>query len=68
MLSTSDASGASTAGSARWQASATAPSGVRVMPSSERIRASTGKAVIDIVMPMNSAKLVNGTSALENRG
>ena len=26
------------------------------------MRASTGKAVIDIATPMNSAKLVNGTS------
>ena len=32
------------------------------MPRSVRMRASTGKAVTDIATPMNSAKLVNGTS------
>ena len=35
---------------------------------SVRMRASTGNAVIDIAMPMNSAKLVNGTSASANAG
>ena len=39
-----------------------------VMPRSARMRASTGNAVIDIATPMNSAKLVNGTSLVEKRG
>ena len=33
---------------------------------SDRIRASTGNAVIDMATPRNSAKLVNGTSLVEN--
>src|SRR5687768_9398365 len=47
---------------------ATAPSFVRVMRRSDRMRASTGNAVIDIAIPRNSAKFVNGTSLVENRG
>ena len=47
---------------------ATTPSSVWLMPRSVRMRASTGKAVIDIATPMNSAKLVNGTSLDESRG
>jgi hypothetical protein len=47
---------------------ASAPSGVPVSPRSARMRASTGNAVTDMAIPMNSAKLVNGTSLLESRG
>ena len=50
------------------QLSATTPSSVFSMLRSVRMRASTGNAVIDIATPMNSAKLVNGTSAVPNRG
>ena len=39
-------------------ASASAPTGRLSMRRSTRIRASTGKAVIDIETPMNSAKAV----------
>ena len=39
-------------------ASASAPTGCLSMRRSTRIRASTGKAVIDIETPMNSAKAV----------
>ena len=45
------------------QLSATTPSAVFSICRSVRMRASTGKAVIDIAMPMNNAKLVNGLSA-----
>ena len=39
------------------------PRGVFDSPRSSRMRASTGKAVMLIAMPMNSAKLSNGTPA-----
>jgi hypothetical protein len=39
------------------------PSGVRVRPRSSRIRASTGKAMMLIAMPMKSANGTNGTPA-----
>src|SRR5262245_9660714 len=44
------------------------PSSDRVMPRSARILASTGNAVIDMATPQNNAKLMNGTSLVENRG
>ncbi len=50
------------------QVSATTPSRVRCRPRSVRMRASTGKAVIDIDTPRNSAKTVNGTSRVESSG
>ncbi len=50
------------------QARATLPRVVSFKPLSVTIRAKTGNAVIDIATPMNSAKLVNGTSLIDNRG
>jgi hypothetical protein len=47
------------------QASAVTPSGVCTALRSERIRASTGKAVTESEMPRKSEKTVNGTSAAE---
>jgi hypothetical protein len=47
---------------------AIAPSSVRDRFESERIRASTGNAVIDIASPRNRAKLVKGAPLAENRG
>jgi hypothetical protein len=48
--------------------SASVPSGVFCIRLSVSIRASTGKAVIEVATPMNRAKLVNGTSVLDSRG
>ena len=45
------------------QVRASLPSGVLVMPWSDRIRASTGNAVIDIATPRNSMKCMKGTPA-----
>ena len=42
---------------------ATTPNGVDSIFRSVRIRARTGNAVIDIAIPMNNAKLMNGLSA-----
>ena len=50
------------------QLSARTPSSVLSIFRSVRIRARTGKAVIDIATPMNRAKLVNGTSAGASSG
>ena len=43
------------------QANANTPVDVRCMPRSVRMRASTGKAVIDIATPRNSARASGGT-------
>ncbi len=47
--------------SAAAQEMAIAPNGVRLMPRSVKMRASTGNAVIDMATPMNRANAVNGT-------